>query len=345
MKALVTGISGQIGWYLAEVLREEGWQVFGLVPPQAGVHLPAGSEAAYVARELPYVEQVLGDLQDASSVAKALREVRPDVVFALGALSQPRLAHRVPNLMLDVNGLGMVRLLTAVRESVPPCRVVHASSDEVYGRGEGPQVAPTSWYGFTKAVAHLAVMQARADGLWASNAVLYNAISPRQTTGLVPYVVEAVDRIHRGHRLPLELDTMDLYRDWAFAGDVARALVVLSQVDDAGDVPVGSGVTRPVTELLHHAFIARSLVWQDWVRVKETGASPDSGRQKRADVWPLYVKYGWAPTIQFPDLIRWLVDAWPWGGNGWPEGWTFSPGRAVDPEQVRQAFRPKITDG
>lgn len=343
MRALVTGVSGQLGWYLASLLQADGVEVWGLVPPQSGVHLPGGGETALVARTLPFVQTVAGDVLDPWSLLRALESSHPDVVFALGAVSQPGLAPALPELLLQINAMGVVRLLEAMRHVVPTARCVHVSSDAIFGEDGGVQtedtpIRPVTHYGLSKAMAHLAVQVARARGQWAANAVLYNATSPRQVTGLIPAMVKGVlevadDPLNKRLVSP----PMTLARDWMFAGDAARAFVMCSKQEAPTDVLVASGQGYTVEELLGTMFAAvlphylalGQPGWRSLVEVKgeHVGGTP------HPDI-SLLREWGWTPTVTFKTLVTWLISI----AGVWTE--ETAPESAMWPSEVTAPWRP-----
>jgi len=311
MRALVTGISGQIGWYLASLLNARGVDVWGLVPPQAGVHLLGGGEAGQVAKSLPFVRVVSGDALDPWSLLTALEESKPDVVYALGAVSQPGLASALPELLLQINSMGIVRLLEACHRVVPSAKVVHASSDVIFGaqpggvQNEKTLLAPVTPYGLSKAWAHLAIQVARAKGQWAANAILFNATSPRQVSGLVPYVIGQVADLSVGRIERIVVNSLDLWRDWMFAGDVAEAFICISNQVNPEDALVASGQTRSLKGLLLAALGSVKLpflVDEDAPLVARdpTRASADTRR---------LMSFGWGQKVPFDKLVPWLVSA------------------------------------
>lgn len=320
MRALVTGISGQIGWYLASLLHADGVEVWGLIPPQAGVHVQGGSEAVQVTKSLPFVKVVPGDVLDPWSLMTALEESKPDAVYALGAVSQPGLAPALPELLLQINSMGIVRLLEACRRVVPEARIVHASSDVIFGSQPGgtqtetTPLAPMTPYGLSKAWAHLAIQVARARGQWASNAILFNATSPRQVTGLVPYVIGQVADLACGRIERVQVTSLDLWRDWMFAGDAARGFMAIAAQKKPEDVIIASGETRSLRGLLLTALAAVKLpflVSQDVNGAKDpASAHADNSR---------LLSLGWKQALQFEDLVAWLVAAKVTGDDAsWP---------------------------
>lgn len=309
MRALITGISGQLGWYLASLLQSDGAEVWGLVPPQAGVHLIAGGEAGQVAAALPGVQVVAGDVLDPWSLLTALETARPDVVFALGAVSQPNLARALPDLLLQINSLGVARLLEACWRVVPQARVVHASSDCIFGAQPGVQheatpLAPVSPYGLSKAWAHLAVQVARERGQWAANAILFNATSPRQTSGLVPYLLRQLAAVKRGEADHVTVDSVGLCRDWLFAGDAARGFMTIAARQTPADMIVASGSLHLAGDWLAIGMQALDLE----VPIHEVpppGWTPEP-YAPLADATRLH-GHGWSPQVPFRTLAAWMT--------------------------------------
>lgn len=330
MRALITGISGQIGWYLASLLQADGVEVWGLVPPQAGVHLTAGGEAGQVAAALPGVQVVAGDVLDPWSLLSALETARPDVVYALGAVSQPNLASALPDLLLQINSMGIVRLLEACRRVVPQAKIVHASSDCIFGdtpsvwQDETTPLTPDTGYGLSKAWAHLAIQEARARGQWAANAILFNATSPRQISGLVPYLVNQILAVASGRTHMIVVDSVDVTRDWVFAGEVATALQAITSQMEPKDTVVASGETHCVGEWL---AIGLRVLGADAV-IKEDPRPDWKPERRRPLTHPARLgRMGWIRRLQFHELVTWMTLTaagqlnerrwWP-AGYGWP---------------------------
>lgn len=303
-RALVTGVTGQDGSYLAEQLLGEGWQVTGLLR-DAGEPVVDG------------VQVEVGDLRDPDLFAGLLERSRPDVVFHLAGLSSVAQSWDQPALAADVTGAAVARLLGAVAAHGTPPRVVLAGSAEVFGGGEvSPQdestpVRPGSPYGAAKAYAwHLARVY-RASGLFVSVALLYNHESARRPDTFVTRKITrgAVD-VARGASDELRLGNLDAVRDWGWAPDYVRALRLMAEAEAADDFVVATGVGRTVRELVATAFAAAGV--PDWERhvvvdprfyrpVDSVALVGDAGHARRV--------LGWEPTVDFADVVQEMVAA------------------------------------
>ena len=280
MKALITGITGQDGYYLAEQLLDNGVEVAGLIR-RPGV-FPLG------------IRLVAGDLLDQDSLERALREVRPDVVYNLAAVTAPGGAWGTtqPPLLAEVTGLGPVRLLDAMLKASPDARLVHASSSAVYDPHR------YGLYGISKKFAHDAVVGYR-DRIHCSNAILYSHTSPRQDPRfLAPTICRKLRNRER-----LVLTDVLSRRDWGYAPDFTRALACIA-AGPAGDYPVGTGHTRTARDFVHHALAALGL---DWGAV-EIDQRIEAPMERPADISALRA-LGWRPSTRFPDMVRLMVEA------------------------------------
>lgn len=286
MKALILGVSGQDGSYLAEQLLADGHDVWGLVRRPTAVVTPG-------------VRTVVGDLLDQPSIEAALRIAAPDVVYNLAAVTAPGGAWstRPPPLLADVTALGPVRLLDAVRRVRPDARVVHASSSAIYDPHR------YGLYGASKLFAHQAVQGYRARGLHCSNAALYSHTSPRQDRRfLAPTICAALARIRDGSPERLRLTDVLGRRDWGYAPDFVRALPLIAGQDRPGDYVVATGRRHSVRDFVDLALDAAGLTW-DAVDVDQ---GPVALAEHRADVTTLRA-LGWKPETSFPAMVRLMV--------------------------------------
>src|SRR5919202_3192977 len=259
-RALITGITGQDGRHLAPLLVEKGYDVFGLVRGQANPKIQMVQE------ETPSLEVVEGDLQDLSSLIAAVEQVQPDEVYNLGAISFVALSFRQPELTADITGLGVLRMLEAIRvvggTRDNRIRFYQASSSEMFGKvRETPQnertpFHPRSPYGVAKVFGHYITVNYReAYGLHAVSGILFNHESPRRGLEFVTRKISnAVARIKLGKQRELVLGNLDAKRDWGFAGDYVKAMHLMLQQDQAGDYVIGTGESRSVRELVDVAF-------------------------------------------------------------------------------------------
>jgi GDPmannose 4,6-dehydratase len=312
VRALITGIAGQDGSFLAELLLEEGYEVFGIVRPGS----PETFENLAAVRER--IELIPTDVLDPESLGEALRLCRPTEVYNLAAPSFVPMSWEQPVETAEFAAVGATALLEAIREVEPGIRFYQASSSEIFGRPrEVPQneetpLSPHTPYGVAKAYAHFITRSYRLRyGLHASSGILYNHESPRRP---LDFVTRKVSRAAAAISLGLErevlLGDLDPRRDWGYAGDYARAMWLMLQQDEPNDYVVATGVAHSVRELVECAFGHVGLDWRDHVRVDE------SLRRGKAELHDLVgdasrarSRLGWAPTVGFEALVRLLVDA------------------------------------
>jgi GDPmannose 4,6-dehydratase len=307
----VTGVGGQDGSYLAELLLDEGYAVVGIARGQAASY-PA---LAGVADRIEVVE---ADLLDQRSLSDALRESGATEVYNLASPSFVPRSWDEPVLTAEFAAVGVTSLLEAVRAVDTGIRVYQASSSEIFGEPrETPQteetpLAPVTPYGVAKAYGHFIVASYRRRyGLHASCGILYNHESPRRPIDFLPRkVARAAAAISLGRESEVVLGNLDARRDWGFAGDYVRAMWLMLQADEPGDYVVASGAAHSVRELVECAFRHAGLDWADHVRI-------DPALQRGAaelhdlvgDAAKARTLLGWAPTIGFEELVRMLVDA------------------------------------
>src|ERR687885_1966268 len=261
-RALITGITGQDGRYMAQLLVEKGYEVFGLVRGQANPKIQMVQE------ETPGLEVVEGDLQDLSSLIAAVEQVQPDEVYNLGAISFVALSFRQPELTADITGLGVLRMLEAIRVvggmTDNRIRFYQASSSEMFGKvRETPQTErtpfhPRSPYGAAKVFGHYITVNYReAYGLYACSGICFNHESPRRGPEFVTRKISnGVARIKLGLQEKITLGNLDAARDWGFAGDFTEAMWLMLQQDVADDYVIATGETHTVREFLELAFAA-----------------------------------------------------------------------------------------
>jgi len=317
-KALITGITGQDGSYLAELLLEKGYEVFGLVRRSSSFntrridHLYKDPHESDVRLHLIY-----GDLNDASSLNQILRKCRPDEIYNLGAQSHVRVSFDVPEYTGEVTGLGCVRLLEAIRETDLECRFYQASSSELYGKAvETPQrettpFHPRSPYACAKAYAYYVTVNYRESyGMHASNGILFNHESPRRgETFVTRKITRAVARIKHGVQDTLFLGNLEAKRDWGFAGDYVEGMWRMLQRDQPDDYVLATGETYSVRQFLDEAFALVDLDWQRYVKVDPRYFRPAEVDLLLGDASKAKELLGWAPKVGFKQLVRMMVDA------------------------------------
>ena len=309
-RALITGAPGQDGRYLAELLLGRGYQVYGVVGPEPGEYLD------WVAERGSFIEAVEGDLADQHSLDVLMQRHQPGEVYNFAALSSVAASWSNPDVYADINGRGVARLIAAIQAHVPHAHLVQASSAEIFGNpSHSPQdettpIAPTNPYGESKAIAHRAIRAARAAGLHASNAILYNHESPlRPTTFVTAKIADAAARIARGLAGELRLGNLDAVRDWGFAGDYVEAMARIASAQTPDDFVVATGEPHTVRDFAREAFARVGLdyeryVIEDSALFREADASALVG-----DSTKLRTTLGWTPAIRFEQLVHMMVDA------------------------------------
>jgi GDPmannose 4,6-dehydratase len=313
-RALVTGITGQDGRYLAEFLHGRGYQVFGLVTGQAN------PLAELLREEFPFVEIVGGDLQDFSSLIAAIDYCQPDEVYNLGAISFVPVSFKQPELTANVTGLGVLRLLEAIRLAggrENRIRFYQASSSEMFGKvRESPQneqtpFYPRSPYGAAKVFGHqITVNYREAYGIFACSGILFNHESPRRGHEFVTRKVSsAVARIKLGLQETLPLGNLTARRDWGFAGDYVQAVWLMLQQEEPDDYVVATGETHEVRELVQVAFKAAGIDdWERYVQVDERFLRPADVDHLVGDATKARRLLGWEPTVSFEELVTMMVE-------------------------------------
>ncbi len=315
-RAFITGITGQDGSYLAELLLKKGYDVFGLVRRSSSDNT-ARIDHLYRDQRETRLRLVYGDLNDGGSLAKILRTVKPDEIYNLAAQSHVRVSFDIPEYTAEVTGLGAVRLLEAVRESGLTPRYYQASTSEVFG--EAPEVPqrettpfyPRNPYGVAKAYAHwITVNYREAYGLFACNGILFNHESPRRgETFVTRKITKAAARIRLGLEKELPLGNLDAKRDWGFAGDYVEAMWLMLQQDEPDDYVIATGETHSVQEFLELAFEHAGLNWRDHVRIDPRYLRPTEVNLLQGDASKAHANLGWKPRVSFRELVVMMVDA------------------------------------
>jgi GDPmannose 4,6-dehydratase len=310
-KALITGITGQDGSYLAELLLEKGYEVHGLVR----------RSSSFNTWRIDHVRERLvlhyGDLVDQNSLARALEVLEPDEVYNLAAQSHVKVSFEMPEYTTDVTALGVLRLLDAVRDLGLKARVYQAGSSEMFGLvQETPQTEktpfhPRSPYGVSKVYGHwLAVNYRESYAMHVSNGILFNHESPRRGENFVTRkITMGVAAIKQGREKELRLGNLDAKRDWGYAKDYVEVMWRILQQDKPSDYVIATGETHSVREFCEEAFGCVGLDWKDFVKVDPKYFRPaevdlllgDSSRARR--------ELGWSPKVTFKELARLMVEA------------------------------------
>ena len=313
-RALITGITGQDGRYLAEFLHDLGYNVFGLITGQAN------PKAEMIRDELPFVELVGGDLQDFASLIAAVDYCQPNEVYNLGAISFVPLSFKQSELTANITGLGVLRLLEAIRLAAgrgTRVKFYQASSSEMFGKvRETPQTEltpfyPRSPYGVAKAFGHQITVNYRESyDLFACSGILFNHESPRRGHEFVTRKVSSsVARIKLGLQPELAMGNLDARRDWGFSGDYVRAMWLMLQQDEPDDYVIGTGETRTVKELVQLAFAVAGIEdWERYVRVDPSFFRPAEVDLLVSDPAKAKRDLGWEPAVDFEGLVTMMVE-------------------------------------
>jgi GDPmannose 4,6-dehydratase len=312
--ALITGITGQDGMYLAELLLAKGYRVFGLLRGQNN------PKATALADELPEVTTISGDLLDLSSLIRAMLIAQPDEVYNLGAVSFVAYSWANPRLTTEVTGGGVLNMLDAVRtyqdQAGKPVRFYQASSAEMFGNApddpqrESTPLSPRSPYAVAKVYGHYLTINYRESyGMHASSGILFNHESPRRGVEFVTRKVsQAVAKISLGLQDSISMGNLHAERDWGFAGDYVEAMHLMLQQDRPDDYVIATGETHSVGELLDVAFGLVGIDdWTPHVRLDEALMRPADVERLTGDAVKARTALGWKPTVLFPELIDMMV--------------------------------------
>src|SRR3989338_2045256 len=317
-RALITGITGQDGSYLAEFLIKKNYKIYGLIRRSSSFntdridHLYQDPHEKNVKLRLVY-----GDLNDASSLNRIIKTIKPDEVYNLGAQSHVKVSFDIPEYTSEITALGTTRLLEAIRDSGLKVKYYQASSSEMFGltkelpQNELTPFYPRSPYAVSKVYAHwMAVNYREAYQMFACNGILFNHESPRRgETFVTRKITMALARIKYGLQKKLFLGNLDAKRDWGFAGDFVEAMWLMLQQKKPNDYVIATGETHSVREFLQEAFSYAKMDWRKYVRIDQRYFRPtevdcligNSAKARR--------KLGWKPRVKFKELVRMMVDA------------------------------------
>jgi GDPmannose 4,6-dehydratase len=310
-RAIITGITGQDGSYLAELLLAKGYDVIGVVRRSSSPNMWR------IQHLLDRVSLRPADLLDQLSLLRLIQDVKPHEIYNLAAMSFVPASWDQPLLTGDYNSMGVTRLLEAIRHIDPSIKLYQASSSEMYGRvREVPQTEltpfyPRSPYGVSKVFGHYITVNYRESyNMFAVSGILFNHESPRRGLEFVTRKVsDGVARIKLGLSDHLALGNLDACRDWGFAGDYVRAMWMMLQRDQADDYVIATGVTHSVRQLVEAAFGHAGLDWQKYVRVDPQFLRPAEVDHLIGDASKAKRILGWEPTVSFEKLVSMMVDA------------------------------------
>lgn len=316
-RALITGITGQDGSYLTELLLEKGYEVYGIIRRSSSFNTER-IDHLYQDPHEPNarLKMFYGDLNDSSSLNTILRRTEPDEIYNLGAQSHVRVSFDVPEYTGEVTGLGTVRILEAIRETGIRPRFYQASSSELFGKAlEVPQTErtpfhPRSPYACAKAYAyHITVNYRESYGLFAGNGILFNHESERRGETFVSRkITRAATRIKLGLQEKLYLGNLDARRDWGYAKDYVKAMWLMLQAESADDYVIATGETHSVKDFLHEAFGYLDLDWREYVDIDPRYYRPAEVDLLQGDASKARKELGWQPEVNFKDLVRLMID-------------------------------------
>lgn len=316
-KGLITGITGQDGSYLTELLLDKGYEVYGVIR-RSSSHNTARLNHLY---QDPHgrggrLTLIYGDLSDSSSLHKIIQKVQPDEIYNLGAQSHVLVSFDIPEYTAEVTGLGTVRLLESIRQTGIKTKFYQASSSELFGKAkEVPQnettpFHPRSPYAAAKAYAYYSTVNYReAYGIFACNGILFNHESPRRGEAFVTKkITKAVARIKYGLQDKLYLGNLDARRDWGYAKDYVKTMWLMLQQEEPDDYVIATGESHSVREFLEEAFGYVNMDWRDFVATDPTQMRPAEVDLLLGDSGKAQKKLGWKPTVTFVELVRLMVD-------------------------------------
>jgi GDPmannose 4,6-dehydratase len=316
-KAFITGITGQDGSYLAELLLSKGYEVHGLIR-RSSTFNTSRIDSIYIDPHDAHAQLFLyyGDLSDSEQIANVMYNIRPDEVYHLGAQSHVRVSFDTPEYTSNVTGLGTTRLLEAIRRCSNPIKFYQASSSEMFGAAHPPQKEdtpfhPRSPYACAKIYAYWMTRNYREGyNIFASNGILFNHESPRRgETFVTRKITRAIARILSGKDKFLYLGNLDAKRDWGFAPEYVECMWRILQQEKPDDFVIGTGETHSVREYLHAAFSYAGLDIEKHVRIDPKYFRPTEVEVLIADPTKSHKILGWKPTIRFGDLVKIMVDA------------------------------------
>lgn len=316
-KALITGITGQDGSYLAELLLKKGYRVWGLVRRSSSFHTGRIEHLYKDPHEKPKLRLIYGDLTDGGSLSNIINDVKPDEVYNLGAQSHVRVSFDTPIYTVNTDALGTLRLLEAIRSSSKPPKFYQASSSEMYGKvAEMPQTEktpfyPRSPYGCAKVYSFWQTVNYReAYGLFACNGILFNHESPRRgETFVTRKITRAATRIKLGLQEKLYLGNLDAKRDWGFAGDFVEAMWLVLQQDKPDDYVIATGEMHSVREFLDEVFGYLDMDWQKYVEIDPRYFRPTEVDILLGDSSKARKVLNWQPKVTFKALAKMMTDA------------------------------------
>ena len=316
-KALITGITGQDGSYLAELLLSLGYEVHGLMRRSSSFNTER-IEHIYVDPHDPESRLFLhyGDLSDSSQLTNLIYNIKPDEIYHLAAQSHVRVSFDMPEYSGDITGLGTIRILESIRKSGNNCKFYQASSSEMFGISPPPQsentpFQPRSPYACAKLMAHwIAVNYREGYNMFAASGILFNHESPRRSeTFVTRKVTRGIAMILAGKQRYLFLGNLEPKRDWGFAPEYVEMMWKMLQNDTPGDFVIGTGESHSIKQFIEEAFLYSGLDWREYIKIDPKYFRPTEVEALRADSTNARKSLGWEPRVKFDALVRIMVDA------------------------------------
>jgi len=316
-KALITGITGQDGSYLAELLLEKDYQVWGIIRRSSSFHTGRIDHLYKDPHKKPPLKLIYGDLTDGSNLSRIVNEIKPDEVYNLGAQSHVKVSFNMPIYTVNTDALGALRLLEAIRDMKSPARYYQASSSEMYGKAvESPQTEktpfhPRSPYACAKAYSFWQTVNYReAYGIFACNGTLFNHESPRRgETFVTRKITRAATRIKLGLQKKLYLGNLDAKRDWGYAPDYVKAMWLMLQQAEPDDFVIATGESHSVREFVDEVFGYLDLDAGKYVEVDSNYFRPSEVDYLQGDASKASRLLNWEPEVTFKQLVKIMVDA------------------------------------
>ncbi len=316
MKAFITGISGQDGYYLSKFLLEKGYEVHGTIRRSSSINT---SRIDPLIAEYEKIEKLFlyySDLLDASSLSSLINKIEPDEIYNLAAQSHVKVSFDNPIYTTQVGTLGSISLLEAVRHSEKSSKFYQASSSEMFGGVDNKSLndksifVPKSPYAVSKVFAHqITTVYRESYGLYGVNGILFNHESPKRgETFVTRKITRAVGRISEGIQKKVSLGNIEAVRDWGFAGDYVEGMWMMMQQDTPDDWVLATGEARSVKEFLEEAFSQVNLNWEDYVEISERHFRPNEVEHLLGDASKAKKEMGWNPKTTFKDLVKMMVE-------------------------------------
>ena len=315
-KALITGITGQDGSYLADLLLSKGYEIHGIIRRSSSLNR-SRIDHLYQDTHLPEARFLLhyGDLADSEQLTDLIYNVKPDEIYHLGAQSHVRVSFDLPEYTSNITGLGTTRILEALRRSGVPARFYQASSSEMFGAAPPPQSEstpfhPRSPYAAAKVYAYWMARNYREGyNLFACNGILFNHESPRRgETFVTRKITRTLARIKAGKEKFLYLGNLDAKRDWGFAPEYVEAMWLILQQDTPDDYVIGTGDSHSVREFVDESFSYAGLDWEEYVKIDPKYYRPTEVEYLHSDASKAQAKLGWQPRVSFQELVRIMID-------------------------------------